>query len=85
MLLSENQAAFRKKYSTLDHIFSLYALNEIQKSKKLKLFCCFVESLLLLILCGELGFGANYYNQMSTERYSMLLSICIRTSSPVFP
>ena len=43
MLLSENQAAFRKKYSTLDHIFSLYALNEIQKSKKLKLFCCVVD------------------------------------------
>ena len=43
MLLSENQAAFRKQYSTLDHIYSLYALNELQKSKKLKLYCCFID------------------------------------------
>ena len=43
MLLSENQAAFRKQYSPLDHIYSLYALNELQKSKKLKLHCCFID------------------------------------------
>ena len=43
MLLLENQAAFRKQYSTLDHIYSLYALNELQKSKKLKLYCCFID------------------------------------------
>ena len=83
MLLSENQAAFRKKYSTLDHIFSLYALNKIQKSKKASVILLF--SLLLLKLCGELGFGANYDKQITTERYLMLLSICITTSSPVFP
>ncbi|MEW8152903.1 MAG: reverse transcriptase family protein, partial [Candidatus Thiodiazotropha endolucinida] len=43
MLLDENQAGFRKHYSTLDHIFSLYALTEILKSQKQKLFCCFVD------------------------------------------
>ena len=43
MLLSENQAGFRKQYSTLDHIYSLFALNDLQKSKKLKLYCCFIE------------------------------------------
>ena len=43
MLLDENQAGFRKHNSTLDHIFSLYALTEILKSQKQKLFCCFVD------------------------------------------
>ena len=43
IILLENQAGFRKQYSTLDHIFTLYALNEILKSRKQKLFCCFVD------------------------------------------
>ena len=43
MRLSENQAGFRKEYSTLDHIFSLNAIIEILKHRKKKLFCCFVD------------------------------------------
>ena len=39
-LLNENQAGFRKHYSTVGHIFSLYALTEILKNNKKKLFCC---------------------------------------------
>ena len=39
----ENQAGFRKNYSTLDHIFSMHALIELLKSQKKKLFCCFVD------------------------------------------
>ena len=42
-LLSENQAGFRKHYSTLDNIFSMHALTELLKSQKKKLFCCFVD------------------------------------------
>ena len=42
-LLKENQAGFRKHYSTVDHIFSLYSLIEILKNEKKKLFCCFVD------------------------------------------
>ena len=42
-LLRENQAGFRKHYSTVDHIFSLYSLIEILKNEKKKLFCCFVD------------------------------------------
>ena len=42
-LLSENQAGFRKHYSTSDHIFTLYALMELLKYEKKKLFCCFVD------------------------------------------
>ena len=43
MTLCENQAGFRKQYSTTEHIFSLHALIEILKAQKKKLFCCFVD------------------------------------------
>lgn len=42
-LLSEIQTGFRKHYSTIDNIFTLNALLEICKSRKLKLYCCFVD------------------------------------------
>lgn len=42
-LLNENQAGFRKHHSTTDHIFTLYALIELMKYEKKKLFCCFVD------------------------------------------
>ena len=41
-LLNENQAGFRKEYSTSDHIFVLSSLIEIIESKKKHLFCAFV-------------------------------------------
>lgn len=42
-ILEENQAGFRAGYSTTDHIFVLHALTEILKSKRLKLFCSFID------------------------------------------
>ena len=42
-LLNENQAGFRKDYSTSDHIFVLSSLIEIVKAKKQKLYCAFVD------------------------------------------
>ena len=42
-ILKENQAGFRKHYSTTDHIFSLYSLLEILKHEKKKLFCSFID------------------------------------------
>lgn len=42
-LLNENQAGFRKHYSTTDHIFLLHSLIEILKKKKKKLFCAFID------------------------------------------
>ena len=42
-ILHQNQAGFRRNYSTTDHIFSLYALTEIMKFEKKKLFCSFVD------------------------------------------
>ena len=42
-ILEENQAGFRKGYSTSDHVFALHALIELLKTRKKNLFCCFVD------------------------------------------
>ena len=42
-ILEENQAGFRKGYSNSDQIFSLHALIEILKARKMKLFCAFID------------------------------------------
>ena len=42
-ILLENQAGFRKHYSTSDHIFVLHSLFELLKKQKKKLFCAFVD------------------------------------------
>ena len=41
--LNENQAGFRKGYSTIDHIFSLNTLLELHRAKKQKLYCAFID------------------------------------------
>ena len=43
VILLENQAGFRKNYSTSDHIFVLHSLLELLKLQKKKLFCAFVD------------------------------------------
>ena len=42
-ILFENQAGFRKHYSTSDHIFVLHSLFELLKLQKKKMFCAFVD------------------------------------------
>ena len=42
-LLAEEQAGFRKNYSTVDHIFSLKMLIDIYLSKKKRLYCSFID------------------------------------------
>ena len=41
--LPEEQAGFREGYSTIDHIFSLYAMIQKQFNKDRKLYVCFVD------------------------------------------
>lgn len=42
-VLNENQAGFRQDYSTVDHIFSLYALFELLNDKHKKIHCVFID------------------------------------------
>ncbi len=42
-ILLENQAGFRKKYSTIDHVYTLKSLLDLYFSQKKKLFCAFVD------------------------------------------
>ena len=42
-ILHENQTGFRKKYSTLDNIFTIHLLFELLKLRKKKMFCAFID------------------------------------------
>ena len=42
-LLIEEQAGFRKHYSTTDHIFSLKMLVDFHLYKKKRLYCAFID------------------------------------------
>ena len=42
-LLGEEQAAFRKGYSVLDHVFALKSIIDIYLSSKKKLYICFID------------------------------------------
>ena len=42
-ILCENQAGFRKHYSTTDHIFTLHLLIELFKYQKKKIYCTFID------------------------------------------
>ena len=42
-IIPEEQAGFREGYSTIDHIFSLYAMIQKQFTKDRKLYVCFVD------------------------------------------
>ena len=42
-LLIEEQAGFRKHYSTADHIFSLKMLIDFYLNKKKRLYCAFID------------------------------------------
>ena len=41
--LLQNQAGFRRKHSTIDHVFSLYSLIELFKNRSKKLYCAFID------------------------------------------
>ena len=43
LILNENQAGFRKHYSTSDHIFALHSIFELLRLKQKKLYCAFVD------------------------------------------
>ena len=42
-LLGEEQAGFRKHYSTMDHIFALHVFSNFYIAHKRKLFCAFID------------------------------------------
>ena len=42
-VLNENQAGYRKKYSTTDHVFVIKTLIDLYLSNKKKLYCAFVD------------------------------------------
>lgn len=94
-LILENQAGFRKKYSTVDHIFSLYSLIELSKTFKTKLFCAFIDfekafdSVWRVGLCNKIllnNIDGKFFN-IITNMYKGIKS-CVTTkglTSDMFP
>ncbi|MCW4343354.1 MAG: reverse transcriptase family protein, partial [Candidatus Thiodiazotropha endolucinida] len=41
--ISQNQAGFRKRFSTTDHIFALHMLINLVQNRRNKLFCAFID------------------------------------------
>lgn len=58
-LLCEEQAGFRKGYSTLDHIFNLNCLIDLYLHRGRKLYCVFVNYRKAF---DSNVYGKNYYN-----------------------
>ena len=58
-ILHENQTGFRKKYSTLDNIFTIHLLFELLKLRKKKMFCAFIDLKRRSIPSGETHCGLN--------------------------
>ena len=56
-LIGESQAGFRKRYSTIDHIYVLKALIDVYHNMKKKYFVHLLISVKHLIQCGDTGFG----------------------------
>jgi small basic protein len=59
-LIHENQAGFRKEYSTIDNIFVLHVLIELYFSFGKKLFCTFIDFREALIRSVDLTCGKNF-------------------------
>ena len=76
-ILKENQAGFRKHYSTTDHIFALYSLIEILKHEKKKLFCSFIDLSKAFDSVWRIGLWRKLLIIQLMENSSRLFIICI--------
>jgi hypothetical protein len=59
-IISENQAGFRKEYSTVDNIFVLHALIDLYFSFGKNLYCTFVDFKKAFDTVWRTFYGGNY-------------------------
>ena len=83
-IIPEEQAGFREGYSTIDHIFSLYAMIQKQFTKDRKLYVCFVdykkafdsvnrEALFKILECN--GISGDYLKAIKSIYKSVLAAV----------
>ena len=75
-ILLENQSGFRKEYSTLDNIFSLYSLLEYHKSKKRKMYCCFIDFTKAFDNVRRIGFWQKLLKEGIYGKILNVIKIC---------
>ena len=95
-LISCSQAAFRKKHSTTDHIYTLKSIvNKYVLRQKSKLYCCFVDFRKaydsvwregLMIKLRRLGVGGKFYHLIKHMYSTTNSSVKLGTgTTPTFP
>ena len=81
--LLENQSGFRKEYSTIDNIFSLFSLLEYHKSKNKKLYCCFIDFTKAFDNVWRVGLWQKLLKKVYMVKFSTLLKTCMPKLSHV--
>ena len=85
-LIGEKQAGFRSGYNTLDHIFSLKCITDIDLSKNKRLFTVFISLLTfvrLLIIFRDFVYGGNFFSIILMWTCLMSFLTCIIRSNIV--
>lgn len=83
-ILEENQAGFRKGYSTTDHVFVLHSRIEIMKNSNKNLFCCFIDFSQAFDSVWRVGLWQKLIKMMLMGKCLELFTICIKKLNHVF-
>ena len=82
-VLNENQAGFRKEYSTVDNLFSIHMLFELLRMKE-KALLYVVDLRKGLIMSGEKHHGLSFYNNIDGKIAKSSQELYIITNFPTF-
>ena len=83
-ILAEEQAGFRKGYSTIDHILNLKCLIDLYLFRGKKLYCAFIDYKKALILLIASIFGKNLEIITLMSKCLKLFIICMQMLNLVF-
>ena len=83
-LLCEEQAGFRKKYGTTDHIFNLKCIIDLYLFRGKKLFCAFIDYKKAFDSVNRSFYGKNYSHIMLMAKCLKLFTVYMQMLNHVF-
>ena len=83
-LLCEEQAGFRKKYGTTDHIFNLKCIIDLYLFRGKKLFCAFIDYKKAFDSVNRSFYGKNYSHTMLMAKCLKLFTVYMLMLNHVF-